>query len=64
MPVYVIALEEEINCELKVAQLGSKSDLEARIEALEKKLYKLLKSEKKEETESCPLRFELRTSAV
>lgn len=49
MPVYVIALEEEINCELKVAQPESKSDLEARIEALEKKFYKISKSENKED---------------
>ena len=47
-PVYVIALEEELNCELKVTQPETKPDLEARIEALEKKLYTLLESENKE----------------
>lgn len=46
-PVYVIALEEELHCELKVTQLEVNSDLEARVEALEKKLYNLLESEKK-----------------
>jgi hypothetical protein len=34
--VYVISLEEEFNGELKVVQPEAKSDLEARIEALEK----------------------------
>lgn len=32
----------------KVVQLEEKSDLKARVEAFEKKLYKLLESEKKE----------------
>ncbi|WP_156161033.1 MULTISPECIES: hypothetical protein [unclassified Methanosarcina] len=49
MLVYVIALEEELNFELKVAQPEEKSDLEARIEALEKEVYKTSKSEKKED---------------
>ncbi len=53
-PLYVIALEEELNCELKVTQPIVKSDLEARIEALEKKFYTHLESENKEETESGP----------
>lgn len=47
-PVYVISLDEEFNGELKVVQPESKSDLEARVEALEKKLYTLLESENKE----------------
>ena len=46
-PVYVISLEEELNCELKVVQPEVKSDLEARIEALEKKLYTALRIRKK-----------------
>ena len=58
-PVYVIALEEELNCELKVTQPDVKSDLEARLEALEKAIYKASKSEKKEEIESGPA--EIRT---
>ena len=33
-PVYVISLDEELNCELKVVQPEAKSDLEARVEAL------------------------------
>ena len=43
-PVYIISLEEEINCELKVLQPETKSDLEARIEALEKEVFKTPKS--------------------
>ena len=58
-PVYVIALEEELNFELTVTQPEVKSDLIARIEALEKKLYSHLESEKKEETDSGPA--EIRT---
>ncbi|KKH46538.1 hypothetical protein [Methanosarcina sp. 1.H.A.2.2] len=54
MLVYVIALEEELNFELKVSQPEAKSDLEARIEALEKEVYKTSKSENNEETESGP----------
>ena len=46
-PVYVIALEEELNCELKVTQPETKFDLESRIEALEKKVFKTSKSKKK-----------------
>ena len=46
MLVYVIALEEELNFELKVSQPEAKSDLEARVEALEKEVYKTSKSEK------------------
>ena len=47
-PVYVVSLDEEFNGELKVTQPETKPDLEARIEALEKKLYTLLESENKE----------------
>jgi hypothetical protein len=47
-PVYVISLDEELNCELKVTQPEAKSDLEARIEALEKEVYKTSKSENKD----------------
>jgi len=46
--VYVIFLDEEFNGELKVTQPEVKSDLEARVEQLEKKLYTLLESENKE----------------
>jgi hypothetical protein len=45
-PVYIISLEEELNCELKVAQPEVKSDLEARIEALDKEVYKASISKK------------------
>ncbi len=58
-PVYVISLDEELNCELRVTQPENKSDLELRLEALEKEVYKTSKSEKKEETESGPA--EIRT---
>ncbi|MDY0128942.1 MAG: hypothetical protein RBR63_01955 [Methanosarcina vacuolata] len=47
-PVYVISLDEEFNAELNVTQPEAKSDLEARIEALEKEVYKTSKSENKE----------------
>lgn len=43
-PVYVIALEEELNLEIKVVQPDTKSYVKARIEPLEKKLYTLLES--------------------
>jgi hypothetical protein len=43
-PVYVISLEEELNCELRVAQPEAKTDLEARLEALEKEVFKASKS--------------------
>jgi hypothetical protein len=42
--VYVISLDEEFNGELKVAQPEEKSDLEARVEALEKEVFKASKS--------------------
>jgi hypothetical protein len=44
--VYVISLDKEFNGELKVTQPEEKFDLEARVEALEKKLYAHLESEK------------------
>ncbi len=50
-PVYVISLDEEFNGELKVTQPEVKSDLEARIEALEKEVYKDSKSKKEENKE-------------
>ncbi len=58
-PVYLISLDEEFNGEIKVTQPEAKSDLEARIEALEKEVYKASKSEKEVETESGPA--EIRT---
>ena len=58
-PVYVIALEEDLDCELKVTQLEIKSNLEIRIEALEKKLNKHLESENKDNKENGPA--EIRT---
>ena len=58
-PVYVIALEEELNCELKVTQPEKKSDLELRVETLEKKLNKHLESENKEKKVNGPA--EIRT---
>jgi hypothetical protein len=57
--VYVISLEEELNCELKVVQPKIKSDLEVRVEQLEKKLNMLLESQNKEEIVSGPA--EIRT---
>jgi hypothetical protein len=43
-PVYLISFDEEFNGELKVAQPEAKNDLEARIEALEKKFFEVFKS--------------------
>jgi hypothetical protein len=45
-PVYVISLEEDFECELKVVQPETKIDLEARIEALENEVFKASKSKK------------------
>jgi len=42
MLVYVIALEEELNFELKVSQPEEKSNLETKVEALDKKSIKPL----------------------
>ena len=47
-PVYVISLDEEFNGEFKVVQPELKSDLEARVESLEKKVFKASKSKIKE----------------
>ncbi len=58
-PLYVISLDEEFNAELKVTQPEVKSDLELRLEALEKKLNKHLESEKKDNNKSGPA--EIRT---
>ena len=38
-PVYLISLDEEFNCELIVTQPESKSDIESRLEALEKEVF-------------------------
>lgn len=51
-PIYIIALEEELNCELKVIQPETKSDLKSRFEVLEKKLNKHLESEDKDNKNS------------
>ena len=57
--VYVIYLDEEFNGELKVTQPEANSDLEARIEAFEKEVYKASKSKKRHEDGSGPA--EIRT---
>jgi hypothetical protein len=57
--VYVISLDEEFNGELKVAQPEVKSDLELRVESLEKEVYKASKSKKRHEDGSGPA--EIRT---
>ncbi len=46
-PVYVISLDEEFDGNIEVVQPEVKSDLEARIEALEKEVYKTSKSKNK-----------------
>ncbi len=58
-PVYIISFEEEFNGELKVTQPETKSDLEARVEALEKEIYKSSKSKNIDEKRSGPA--EIRT---
>lgn len=47
-PVYIISLEEDFECELKVAQPEAKSNFEARLEALENEVFNAsnLKKEK------------------
>jgi hypothetical protein len=52
-------LDEEFNAELKVTQPEAKSDLDARREALEKKLNKHLELENKDDNSSGPA--EIRT---
>jgi len=47
-PLYVISLDEEFDGKIHVVQQELKSDLEARIEALEKEVYKDSISENKE----------------
>ena len=44
-PLYIISLDEEFDGDIKVTQPETKSDLEARVEALEKELYTFLESE-------------------
>lgn len=39
-PVYVVSLDEEFDGKISVVQPGIKSNLEARVEALEKEVYK------------------------
>ncbi len=58
-PLYLISLDEEFNGELKVVQPESKSDLDSRIEALEKEVYKASKSENENKNQSGPA--EIRT---
>jgi hypothetical protein len=41
-PVYILSLDEEFDGEIKVTQQEIKSDLELRVEQLEKQLYKHL----------------------
>ena len=60
--MYIISLDEEFDGEIKVAQPEVKSDLEARVEALEKEVFKTSNSENRNLVG--PLRFELRIPAV
>jgi hypothetical protein len=53
-PLYVISLDEEFDGKISVAQPETKSDLEIRLEALEKKLNMYLESENKDNKESGP----------
>ena len=55
----MVSLDEEFNGQFEVVQPEVKSDLKARVEALEKEVFKISKSENKEETESGPA--EIRT---
>jgi len=48
-PMYVISLDEEFDGKINVVQQEAKSDLELRLEALEKEVYKHLESENKED---------------
>ena len=47
-PVYVISLDEEFSGEFKVVKPELKSDLQARVESLKKKVFKASKSKIKE----------------
>ena len=58
-PMYVISLDEEFDGKISVVQPETKSDLETRLEALEKKLYKHLELENKDDKLSGPA--EIRT---
>ncbi len=58
-PLYLISLDEEFDGKVKVVQQETKSDLELRIEALEKKLNKHLESENKDNKKNGPA--EIRT---
>ena len=57
--MHVISLDEEFNGELKVVQQEVKSSLEARVEALEKEVYKTYRLENKDVKENGPA--EIRT---
>ena len=46
-PLFFVSLDDEFNEDSVVVQLKSKSDLESRLEVVEKKLSELLKSQKK-----------------
>ena len=58
-PLYVVSLEEDFDGNIEVVQPSAKSDLEGRVEALEKKLDKSLEFENKCLKESGPA--EIRT---
>ena len=58
-PLYVISLDEEFDGKISVIQPESKPDLELRVEALEKEVYKTSKPENKDNKESGPA--EIRT---
>lgn len=45
-PLYVISLDEEFNGEIKVVQPDVKTDLELRVEQLEKEVFNASKSKK------------------
>jgi hypothetical protein len=58
-PLYVISLDEEFDGKISVIQPESKPDLELRVEALEKEVYKTSKSENMDNKENGPA--EIRT---
>ena len=58
-PLYVISLDEEFDGKISVIQPESKPDLELRIEALEKEVFKACKSEIKDKRRNGPA--EIRT---
>ena len=57
--LYVISLDEEFDGNINVVQPESKPDLELRVEAFEKEVYKTSKPENKDNKESGPA--EIRT---